>query len=131
MTTYLLDANVLIALTMREHVHFARASRWFSGVESAALCPVSEGALMRFAVRIGVPAASVTGLIAALHEDARIEFWADDVSYKDVEARHVIGHRQVTDTYLAALARRHGGLLATMDAGLHATLPDAVFLIPE
>jgi len=29
----------------------------------------------------------------------------------------VIGHRQVTDAYLAALARHHRGQLATFDPG--------------
>ena len=30
----------------------------------------------------------------------------------------VIGHRQVTDAYLVALARHHHGRLATLDKGL-------------
>ena len=30
----------------------------------------------------------------------------------------VMGHRQITDAYLAALARHHGGKLASFDKGL-------------
>jgi toxin-antitoxin system PIN domain toxin len=130
-TTYLLDANVLIALTIREHTYFPRASRWFAGVRAAALCPITEGALVRFAVRIGVSSASVKGLIGAVRADPRVDFWPDDLSYDDVDLTHVVGHRQVTDAYLASLARHHGGVLATMDAALHATLPEATLLIPE
>jgi hypothetical protein len=32
----------------------------------------------------------------------------------------IAGRRQVTDAYLALLARKHGGLLATMDRALAA-----------
>jgi predicted nucleic acid-binding protein len=41
----------------------------------------------------------------------------------------VIGHRQVTDAYLVALARRHGGHVATLDAGLAALHGDDVLLL--
>ena len=35
-----------------------------------------------------------------------------------------MGHRQVTDAYLAALARHHGGKLASFDKRLVALHPD-------
>jgi hypothetical protein len=35
-----------------------------------------------------------------------------------------MGHRQVTDAYLAALARQQGGRLVTFDAGLAVLHPD-------
>ena len=38
---------------------------------------------------------------------------------------HVVGHRQVTDAYLLALAKTHGGKLATFDRGVAALLPAA------
>jgi predicted nucleic acid-binding protein len=42
----------------------------------------------------------------------------------------VIGHRQVTDAYLAHLARTRNGRLATFDQGLAKTHPDVVDLVP-
>jgi len=42
----------------------------------------------------------------------------------------VQGHKQVTDAYLAALARAHGGRLATLDATLAAMHPDVADLMP-
>jgi predicted nucleic acid-binding protein len=48
------------------------------------------------------------------------EFWPDDVSYLDVPTKGIVGHRRVTDAYLALLARKHGGSLATMDQALAA-----------
>jgi len=52
-TTFLLDANVLIALTVEEHEYHQRVAAWLAGVERVALCPIVEGALIRFLVRIG------------------------------------------------------------------------------
>jgi hypothetical protein len=40
-----------------------------------------------------------------------------------------MGHRQVTDAYLAALARRRQGRLATLDKGLAALHPDVAELL--
>ncbi len=40
-----------------------------------------------------------------------------------------IGHRQVTDAYLVALARHHHGRLATLDKGLAALHGAAVLLL--
>ena len=131
MTTYLLDANVVIALTVREHVLFDRASRWFGTVARVALCPVSEGALIRYLIRIGVPASSSRTLLRVLRDDPRFEFWPDDLSYADLDVARPTGHRQVTDAYLTGLAAHHGGLLATLDRALNETLPDETFLIPE
>jgi len=42
----------------------------------------------------------------------------------------VIGHRRVTDAYLAQLARHNGGKLATFDEGLAALHRDVAELIP-
>lgn len=40
------------------------------------------------------------------------------VSIVDADVPEIVGHRQVTDAHLLALARRHGGRLVTFDAGL-------------
>lgn len=59
------------------------------------------------------------------------EFWPSDLSYADIDATGLIGHRQATDLYLVCLAAAHGGLLATFDKALHASRPDLTFLIPH
>lgn len=64
-------------------------------------------------------------------------FWSDDVSLRDFDAdvaSSIQGHQQVTDIYLLALARRHGGRLSTLDrrqAGANAALRDSLELIPS
>lgn len=128
--TFLLDANVLIALVVANHEHHTRAARWAGGVERIALCPIVEGALVRFLVRTGETSRTAKTLLNAMHDSARCEFWEDSVSYSAVDLGHVTGHRQVTDSYLAALAESRGGLLATFDQGLAAAHPERTALIP-
>ena len=56
-------------------------------------------------------------------------FWPDTIGYQDVRMQGVIGHRQVTNAYLAQLARANGGRLATFDGGLAALHRDVADLI--
>jgi uncharacterized protein len=127
---YLLDANALIALVVTDHEHHDRAARWAANAGQLALCPIVEGALVRYLLRAGETHATATEVLAAFHTSPRCEFWADSVSYAAVDLTHVIGHRQVTDGYLAELAVSRGGLLATFDQALAKTLPDRTELIP-
>lgn len=128
--TVLLDANVLIALTVSEHVHHQRAERWFvDAVERFATCPITQGSLVRMLLRRDQPAQDAQQLVAALEADPRHEFWPDDASYAAVALTGVIGHRQVTDAYLAQLARGHGGRLVTFDSGLASLRPDVCVLL--
>ena len=56
-------------------------------------------------------------------------FWADSIPYEVAHLIGVIGHRQVTDAYLVALARHNRGVLATLDRGLHALHSELVHLV--
>lgn len=130
--TFLLDANVLIALTQRDHVHHDAAHQWFgaTGAEPFASCPVTQGSLVRHQLRRGASQSDARDTLAAAARHPRHEFWPDDVSYLDIRLDGVIGHRQVTDAYLAGLARHHSGRLATFDKGLAALHPDVVVAVP-
>ena len=48
------------------------------------------------------------------------EFWPDDLSLTQAIPRehHIVGHRQITDAYLVALAASRGGVVATLDRGM-------------
>jgi len=61
----------------------------------------------------------------------RHEFWADDIAYTDVPTQGIVGHRQVTDAYLAQLARARGSRLATFDQALAQLHHDVAELVPD
>lgn len=129
--TTLLDANVLIALVVSDHVHHDAAEGWFARLDdSFATCPTTQGSLLRLLIRQGQKAEDARALVVALGGNPRHEFWPDVISFADVELRGVIGHRQVTDGYLAGLARANRGRIATFDRGLASLHPDVADLVP-
>ncbi|CAN5219718.1 type II toxin-antitoxin system ribonuclease VapC29 [soil metagenome] len=129
--TVLLDANVLIALVVEDHMHHDPAEAWFTGAADLfATCPITQGSLVRLLVRQGASADQAIQVITSLASREGHEFWADDLAYDEVAMTGVIGHRQVSDAYLAALTRRRGGRLATFDEGLASLHPDVATLVP-
>lgn len=129
-TTYLLDSSVLIPLTAAEHIHHERATRWAASVTMFATCPVVEGAVVRFAVRLGARATDVQHALRMMRSRPGFTFWPDSISYADLDLAPVRGHGQVTDAYLAGLATANDGILATLDEGLAEQWPDSTMLLP-
>jgi uncharacterized protein len=128
---YLLDANVLIALATPEHSLNDRAVAWFRKGHRFATCPITEGALVRFHLRVGVNATAESAklLLESISTLPRHEFWPDNVSFLELPTTGIIGRRQVTDAYLALLARKHGASLATMDQALAAVHSGTTLLL--
>jgi len=129
-SSYLLDANAVISLVIAEHEHHGRVSAWITQTERVALCPITEGAMVRYLVRVGETAATASQLLVALRRSPSVDFWPDSISYTEAALEHVTGHRQVTDAYLASLAASHQARLATLDEALAAELGKTVDLIP-
>jgi uncharacterized protein len=130
--TVLLDANVLIALLVDDHVHHQAAENWFVGIAgNFATCPITQGSVMRLLIREGQPAAAARAILNGTAADPRHEFWADDIPYTDVPTQGIVGHRQVTDAYLAQLARARGSRLATFDQALAKLHHDVTELVPD
>jgi toxin-antitoxin system PIN domain toxin len=124
-TRFLLDVNVLIALIDPVHVQHDRAHEWFAaeGRDAWATCPLTENGVLRivghprYPSSPGTPAA-VAELMTGLLALGGHEFWPDDATLFDterVDTSRLLDSKQVTDTYLLALARAHGGKLATFD----------------
>jgi len=126
--TVLLDANVLIAVVVADHVHHAAAAGWLRG-RTFATCPITQGALVRLLVREGFPGAEARTVLERVTAAPAHEFWPDGIGYDRVDLRGVVGHRQVTDAYLASLARLHAGALATFVQGLAALHADVAELL--
>ena len=130
MSPLLADGNLLIALVVVDHVHHDRAVEWFATEEpTLATCPITEGTLLRFLMREGGSASAAIGVLDAIRAAPWHRFWADDIPYEAAQLGGVIGHRQVTDAYLVALARHHGGRVATLDKGLAALHGGDVLLL--
>ena len=127
-TAVLLDVNVLVAIAWPNHVHHPTARGWFVANRSAgwATCPITESGFVRVSSnRRAMPAAVSPGEAIALLTRLRAQpghtFWADPVSIAGsvhVPRSRLASHGQVTDAHLLALAREHGGRIATFDRGL-------------
>jgi uncharacterized protein len=120
----LLDVNMLIALLDAAHVGHAAASRWLAREfkHGWASCPLTQNGCIRIMSQPAYPgalaAAEVAGRLAEAARDPSHAFWPDDVSLLDERVlnwQHVLGHRQVTDNYLLALAVHHEGRFITFD----------------
>ena len=130
MSVALADGNLLVALTVDDHIHHEAAIGWFDSVEpELATCPITEGTLLRFLIREGQQVPDAIAVLDAMRAMSWHRFWPDDIAYSAVHLKGVIGHRQVTDSYLVALAHHHGGRLATLDRGIWALHGNAVDLV--
>jgi toxin-antitoxin system PIN domain toxin len=123
----LLDVNVLIALLDADHSLHERAREWLAdhAKDGWASCAITQNGCVRIMSHASYPnSIAVKILIERLREATRNpahEFWQDDVSLLDARAidpTRIHGPRQITDTYLLALAVRRGGCLVTFDRAI-------------
>ena len=126
--TFLLDVNVLVALIDPAHVAHDAAHLWFGtvGAKDWSTCPLTENGVIRIVGHARYPntpgsPAAVASIVRTLCGLPGHRFWPDDLSIvgsDEVEVSRILTSAQVTDTYLLALARTHGGKLATLDRRL-------------
>ena len=132
--TWLLDGNLLVALQIDSHVHHDRAHRWFATLkmDRFATCVLTQGTLLRVHMRTAKDssAAAAWEALQALSSHPKHEWWGDSVNFLEVPHRHLQGTGQVTDAWLAELARRRRGRVATLDSGLAALHHDVALLLP-
>jgi toxin-antitoxin system PIN domain toxin len=132
-SAYLLDTNLLIALAWPQHVHHAQAHDWFRkvGNKAWATCPFTQVAFIRISSnpKIIPDAVSPREALAMLQQIIALphhRFWHDAVAPVNAAVfttLSLVGHRQVTDAYLLALAQHHKGKLATFDKGVAELIP--------
>jgi uncharacterized protein len=127
---FLLDVNVLIALSWPTHVAHEKVQQWFGkhGRAAWATCPFTQMAFVRI---LSNPAFSPDALTTAdafqllgsnlKHPGHR--FWPDDIGLLEATRSfqgQIAGHQQVADAYLLGLAQHHKEKLATLDVGMTA-----------
>ena len=120
----LLDINVLIALLDAGHVHHSLAMAWLEREiqHGWASCPITQNGCIRVMSQPAYPGALPTSAVAERLAEATNgpdhTFWSDDVNllgHGILDWTRVLGHRQVSDAYLLALAVRHQGRFVTFD----------------
>jgi uncharacterized protein len=127
----LLDVNVLIALVDPKHASSARAHEWFAAHEGGvATCPIVQNGVARILSQPAYSSGaqfSVQSVVQLLRDFCVAvdhEFWADSVALVDAQVfdeSRLMGHRQITDAYLLALAVANDGLLVKFDSAIAAT----------
>ncbi|GAC1335352.1 MAG: DNA-binding protein [Beijerinckiaceae bacterium] len=126
--TFLLDVNVLIALIDPAHVSHDAAHVWFAREcrNGWATCPITENGVIRVVGHPNYPntpgsPAIVADIVRQLRTLPQHVFWPDKISLVDemyTDVSEILTPRQVTDSYLLALAVAHSGKLATLDRRL-------------
>lgn len=125
----LLDINVVIALLDPEHSFHTKAHEFWKdlGLKKWASCPLVENGVIRVLTGANYPGRAaysndnVLRLLRTLIHNSDHEFWADDISLLDqnhFDTKHMLGPKQLTDTYLLGLAASKGGRLVTFDRRL-------------
>lgn len=123
----LLDVNFLIALAWPSHIHHADAHRWFSRHASRgwATCPLTELGFLRISSNSKIIPEAVSPQEALewlkkITTQGRHVFWQDKISlhHSPRLTKRLMGHRQVTDLYLLALAIHYKGKLVTFDKAI-------------
>lgn len=123
---YLLDVNVLIALTDEEHVHHEIAMRWFETAAAVGwgICAFTEAGFLRVTTNPRYGPRTIEGAAAILRDLAN----RPGFSYRSLStgwtelvspfSERIFGHQQVTDAYLLGLAIKEGGMLVTFDKAI-------------
>lgn len=126
MITFLLDINVLLALSDPLHLHHEGAHRWFArkGKKSWATSPLTENGFVRIASHPQYPnrpgdARTVLAILRKFCSVTGHQFWVEDITIRNVlQADIILSSSQITDAYLLGLAVHKGGRLATFDQRL-------------
>lgn len=132
MTSYLLDTNVWLALTISGHVHHDAAVAWFDELDqsnAAHFCRATQQSYLRllttaaFADAMAIEVQTneqAWAAYAALEADDRVAGVAAEPAALEQQWRRYALRGQSSpklwmDAYLAAFARRHGSVLVTTD----------------
>lgn len=136
--TSLLDVNVLVALLWEDHLHHAAARRWFAARAGRwSTCAITQTGFVRVSANpivlehpVAVAEAVAVLREAIVHRDHL--FLPDPTGFVDnplVPHDRLIGHRQVTDAHLVAIARQHSVSVVTFDQTMTDLAPDVVRVV--
>jgi toxin-antitoxin system PIN domain toxin len=126
------DVNVLFATANPAHVHHHAAQAWLRNATRFATTPVTESGLIRLSLNPAIMGTSTTVQAAlttlrSLRGMPTATFIVDDSSLADtaLDLVGLVGHKQVGDFHLVALAMRHRARLVTFDSRIPGALTPA------
>ena len=131
----LLDINVIIALLDRGHVMHGAARHWMERElhHGWATCPITQNGVLRIMSQPAYPNHRPVAQVAerleeACNHDSHV-FWPGQISLLSkglIRWERMLGPRQITDSYLLALAVIHGGRFVSFDQRIPVDfVPDA------
>ena len=115
--TYLLDVNVIYNAIWNGQAQHEAVWNWLEG-KTTAICPLAELGFVRISThpKIGhVPMKETRAALEIFLTERRVQRIPDDLPALESAPKNTA---EVTDSYLAALAEKHGLKLATLDAGI-------------
>ena len=133
MTPYLLDVNVLLALSLDNHMHHLAATDWFDEADfDWATTPLTEAGYLRLMtnsrmVGFSVSVNQAVNGLRELRKEAGFRFLPDDTSLAEpvIHLGPLVGTKQVTDFHLVNLVAQGGMRLATFDGSLLRSLSES------
>lgn len=114
---HLLDVNVALAALINTHPHHDTVRAWLPG-KSIVLCPVTELGFLRISTNrraYGLPMSGVRQSLERFAAERKADRVPADLNALDSRPK---ASEEVTDHYLADLAKKHGLKLATLDERL-------------
>jgi hypothetical protein len=118
-------------LAVEDHVHHSAARSWWSSAAGPfGTCPITQGKLLRLLLREGLPTQLAVRALGQLTGHPRHIFWPDSLGYEAIDLAALLGHGQVTDACLIALASHNQGRLVTLDRDLARHAPATALLLP-
>jgi toxin-antitoxin system PIN domain toxin len=123
--TYLLDVNVLLALSLPTHQHHGAATSWFETGVRWATTPMTETAYVRLmsnprVVGYDIAATAAIDALTTMRGLPAHEFIPDEGSLAEptIDVSRLSGSKLVTDFHLVNLAATVESLFATFDGRL-------------
>ena len=129
MTRFLLDVNVLLALSLPTHQHHRAATAWLAAGQEWATTPLTESAYVRLMINprvvgYSVPADQAVAAVRTMEQLPGHTFVPDDSRLVSaaVSLDTMVGTKQVTDFHLINLAARNELRFLTFDGSARRAL---------